>query len=316
MSDPRGRRAGMQLSFEDARRRRGLTLAVLPDAARVEERLARLARKQGLAAFKVACSLAELERELVRAARRAGKCPAPASPEALLLALREAAREHSEGPFFAIRREPGYARALGELLELPEEPGGSEKAAGLGRTLAAARGILERAGLCEPQCAVRCAALALERGLPLPAALFARAGEVEFDAILDWTPLRLRLLRALAARLPVRIRLPWPAGRPDLTEPLEPTLRALENLGAAQAPEVELFDPPLRADVPLVSCASPSAQAREVARTCADLLAAGAAADSIAIAVRRLGGGVAEELAAALDRYRVPWRERRGRPAL
>src|SRR5712691_1661792 len=318
MSDPRGRRGGMQLSFEDARRRRGLTLAVLPDAARVEERLARLARKQGLAAFKVACSLAELERELVRAARRAGKCPAPASPEALLLALREAAREHTVAslPSVAIRREPGYARALGELLELPEEPGGSEEAAGLGRTLAAARGILERAGLCEPQRAVRCAIEALERGLALPAALFARAGEVEFDAILDWTPLRLRLLRALAARLPVRIRLPWPAGRPELTEPLEPTLRALENLGAAQAPEVELFDPALRAEVPLVSCASPSAQAREVARTCADLLAAGAAADSIAIAVRRLGGGVAEELAAALDRYRVPWRERRGRPAL
>src|SRR5207253_275047 len=31
---------------------------------------------------------------------------------------------------------------------------------------------------------------------------------------------------------------------------------------------------------------------------------------------RSLGGGVAEELAAALDRAGVPWRERRGRPAL
>src|SRR5438067_3192568 len=281
MSDPRGRRGQMQLTFEDARQRRGLTLSVLPDAARVEERLAGLARKQGLVAFKAACSLAELERELVRAARRAGKCPAPAPPEALLLALREAARDHSEGPFFAIRREPGYVRALGELLELPGLPEGAEE---LGRTLAAARAILDRAGLCEPQRALVHAIDALEHGLPLPAALFARATAVEFDAILEWTPVRLRLAKALASRLPVRIRLPWSAGRPELTDPLEPTLRALEGAGAA---EVELFDPaqgpiapflrrlfaeqgaPETAPVALVSCASPAAQAREVAKTCA-----------------------------------------------
>src|SRR5438552_2772736 len=155
MSDPRGRGGQMQLTFEDARQRRGLTLSVLPDAARVEERLAGLARRQGLVAFKAACSLAELERELVRAARRAGKCPAPAPPEALLLALREAAREHSEGPFFAIRREPGYARALADLLDA--ELGASERAVALERTLSAARSILERAGLCEPRRAVRLA---------------------------------------------------------------------------------------------------------------------------------------------------------------
>src|SRR5262249_32293028 len=39
-------------------------------------------------------------------------------------------------------------------------------------------------------------------------------------------------------------------------------------------------------------------------------------ADSIAVAARSLAGGAAEELAAALDRAFVPWRERRGRPAL
>src|SRR4051812_21145154 len=188
MSDPRGRRGAMQLTFEDARRRRGLTLSVLPDAARVEERLASLARQQGLVPFRVACSVAQLESELVRAARRAGMCPAPASPEAVLLALRDAARDHSEGAFQAIRREPGYVRALGRLLELPVLPEGSD---GLERTLAAARAILNRAGLCEPQRAVSCAIDALERGMALPA-LFGRATEVEFDAILDWTPLRLR----------------------------------------------------------------------------------------------------------------------------
>src|SRR5205823_3704977 len=129
-----------------------------------------LARRQGLVPFKVACSIAELENELVRAARRAGKCPAPAAPEEVLLALREAAREHSEGPFFAIRREPGYVRALAGLMDA--ELGDSEKAVALGRTLAAARGILDRAGLCEPQRAVRLAVEALEHGLPLPASLF------------------------------------------------------------------------------------------------------------------------------------------------
>src|SRR5205823_2658600 len=117
----------------------------------------------------------------------------------------------------------------------------------------------------------------------------------------------------------------------ELTDPLEPTLRALEGAGAA---EVELFDPaqgpiapflrrlfaeqgaPETAPVALVSCASPAAQAREVAKTCLDLLAAGAAADSIAIAARKLGNGVAEEIGTALDRYGIRWRARLGRPAM
>jgi RecB family exonuclease len=311
----------MQLTFEDARRRRGLALTVLPDAARVEERLAEKARAQGLVAFKAACSFAELERELVREARRAGKCPATAPPEAVLLALREA----SDGPFQA-----GTVRALRELLALdPAELTGSERAVALGRTLGAARAILERAGLCEPERAVRLAVEALEKGLPLPSRLFARAAEVEFDAVLDWTPQRLRLAKALAARMPVRIRLPWCAGRPELTDPLEPTLRALESMSGA---DVELFDPeqgslapflrrlfaedrsPGDAPVEMISCANLTAQAREVARACADLLAAGAAPDSIAVAVRNIER--AGELAAALHRYGVPWRERRGRAAL
>jgi len=341
MSDPGGKGGSVQLTFEDARARRGPTLAVLPDAARVEERLARLARAQGLAAGHVACSVAQLERELVREARRAGKCPAPASPEALALVLREAAREHSEGPFHAIRREPGYAHALGDLLaaltqgllepaqlaSLPVPP----RVEALARTMSAARAMLDAAGLSEPHRALRIAVEQLERGLALPP-LLARAAEVEFDAILDWTPLRLRLAAALAARMRVRIRLPWSAGRPELTEALEPTLRAIEGIG--DGPELELFDPaqgplapflarlfapggaPQEGPVRMTACASPLAQAREVARHCADLLDEGAATDSIAVAARTLGGGVAEELAAGLDRLGIPWRERRGRPAL
>src|SRR5437762_13876944 len=104
-----------QLSFADARRR-GPRIAVLPDAARVEERLGHLARERGFAPGRFAYSVAELGRELIREAQRAGACPEVASPFALRLALRQAAREHSPGPYFGIRGHAGYARALGDLL--------------------------------------------------------------------------------------------------------------------------------------------------------------------------------------------------------
>jgi ATP-dependent helicase/nuclease subunit B len=321
-----------------------MQIAVFPDAARVEERLARLARQRGFVAGKVACSLAELERGLVREAQQAGACPQIASPFALQLALREAARSHSPGPYFAIRNHAGYARALGDLLSalahglLPplelialDAP---ERAVALGRTLLAARQALDRAGLADPHLALCLAIEHVERGGALPAHV-AAAAELEFDGVLDWTPLRLRLATALAHRMRVRIRLPWSASRPELTEALEPTLRALERLGDP-APELELFDPAeassalapflrrlfapegpaVEAPVELVSCASPAAQALEVARRCAALIRSGVAADSIAVAARSLASGVAEELAAAFDRAGVPWRERRGRPAL
>lgn len=325
-----------QLTFAEYRPRREPPLTVLPDAARVEERLSQLARSQGFVATRLVCSLADLERDLVRDALRRGKCPALATPHALALALRTAAREHSEGPFFRIREQPGYARALGDLLSSltqglldPEELVAldvPDRVGALGRTLFAARRALEGAGLCEPQRAVR---LAVESLSALPPAL-ACYGELRFEGILDWTPLRIRMAEALSKLARVRIRLPWSPGRPELTEALEPTLRAFEKLG--DGPELDLYDPApgqpflqrlfassgeaQEAPVELVSCATPAAQAREVARRCALLIARGAPADSIAVAARTLAGGVAEELAAALDRLQVPWRERRGRPAL
>ncbi len=337
-----------QLSFSDAHPQPRLRLAVLPDAARVEERMASLARAQGFVARKVACTLAELERALVREAQRAGKCPAPAPPQALQLVVREAALSAS-GAFARIRHQPGFARALQDLLaamtqglldpaQLPDLPlpePSRARVLPLARALVAARAALDKAGLAEPHRAIVIAVQALEGGGALPP-LLAAVGELEFDSILDWTPLRVRLVAALAARLRVRVRLPWIAARPELTDALEPALRGFERL-AAPALELDLYDPgakgplapflerlfaatsvagPLDAPVGLRSCASPSAQAREVANTCADLVAAGAAPDSIAIAARSLAGGVAEELGAALDRLRLPWRERRGRPAL
>src|SRR5205823_344060 len=74
--------------------------------------------------------------------------------------------------------------------------------------------------------------------------------------------------------------------------------------------------PPAAAPVALLECASPPAQAREIARSCAALIRRGAAPDGIAIAARSLGNAVAQEIGAALHRLGVPFRERRGRPAV
>ncbi len=339
-----------QLSFDDARRKApiGPALTVLPDAARVEEHLVR--RAAPFVAGPVACTLFQLERELVRKARADGACPRVASPEALALLFRDVCREETprEGPFWGIRDQPGFARAAqdlmsalaqgliepAELLRLPLPDAAQERIAPLATLLVRAQKALDRRGLADPNRALRLAVDALAGGGDLPS-LVRNAPELTFEAILDWTPLRVRMVASLAARTRVRVRLPWSA-QPDLREAVEPALRAFESLGGAQAaPELELFDPadssplsgflhalfggaaPARgANVTLRACASPAAQAREVARTCADLLAAGTPPDSIAVAARSLAGGVAEELAAALDRLGIPWRERRGRPAL
>lgn len=339
-----------QLSFEDAHRRpaRGPALTVLPDAARVEEHVIR--RADPFVAGQLACTLAELERGLIREARAAGRCPAVATPEALALLFREVCREETprDSAFFGIRDQPGFARAVqdllaalgqgllepAELLRLELTEATPERIGPLARVLVEARLALDRRGLTDPNRALRLAVEAVEDGGPLPIVLRG-AGEVAFDAVLDWTPLRVRMVVALSGRLRVRVRLPWSTPG-DLREAVEPALRAFEALGGAQAaPELELFDPaegsplgpfvhalfgggPAACDAPvkLLACASPAAQAREVARRCADLISGGAAPDGIAIAARSLGGGVAEEVAAALERLGIPWRERRGRPAL
>ena len=343
-------RKASQLSFDDARRKApaGPPLTVLPDAARVEEHLLR--RAAPFVAGRVACTLAQLERDLVREARVAGACPKVASPEALDLLFRDVCREDTPrgSPFWGIREQPGFARAVkdllaalghgsmepAELLRLQLPDAARERVAPLATLLVRARQALDRRGLADPNRALRLAIDALADGGDLPATIRA-ASQVTFDAILDWTPLRVRMAAALAARVRVRVRLPW-SGQPDLREAVEPALRTFEALGGAQAaPDVELFDPaegcgaegfvralfggPAQARdgaVTLRACASPSAQAREVARACAELIEGGAPPDSIAVAARSLGGGVAEELGAAFERIGVPWRDRRGRPAL
>ena len=107
-------RKAAQLSFDEAprRARAGPPLTVLPDAARVEEYVVR--RAAPFAAGQTACTIAQLERELVREARAAGVCPRVATPEALSLLFREVCREETprESPFFRIREQAGFARAV------------------------------------------------------------------------------------------------------------------------------------------------------------------------------------------------------------
>jgi len=343
-----------QLTFADApgRKAQGPALTVLPDAARVEEAVVR--RAAPFAPGHLACTFAELERDVVRAARAAGACGRVATPEAVRLALREACRE-ARPPYARIREQAGFARAAQDLLGTltagmlePEElldlasslpPGTRERASSLAAVLCSARRRLEVQGLVDSGGALLRAVAHLEQGGELPRKV-ASAGAVVFEWIHGWSPIRVRLVAALAARFGpgrVRVRLPWPAGdRPDLREALDPVLRAFEALGDTRAaPEIELEEPEAASAlapflrrlfgagdpqpderVIVRGCASPAAQAREAAKRCVDLLAGGAAPDRIAIAVRTLGGGFRAELTAALDRFDVPWRDRRGTPAL
>src|SRR5919199_4769665 len=122
MSDPRGRRIQVrkaaQLSFDEAprRARAGPALTVLPDAARVEEYVVR--RAEPFVAGRVACTLAQLERDLIREARLAGACPKVASLEALDLLFRDVCRDETPrgSVFWGIREQPGFARAVKDLL--------------------------------------------------------------------------------------------------------------------------------------------------------------------------------------------------------
>src|SRR5437867_1958722 len=105
-----------QLSFDDARQKApaGPALTVLPDAARVEEHLVR--RAVPFVAGRVACTLAQLERELVREARAAGACPEVASPEALAPLFRDVSRPET----------PRGARRWRRAARVPAERAGSD----------------------------------------------------------------------------------------------------------------------------------------------------------------------------------------------
>jgi hypothetical protein len=166
LSDPFGTGEKMpcssQLSFADApaRKAHGPTLAVLPDAVRVEEHVVRKAAP--FAPGHLACTFADLEREVVRVARASGACGRIATPETLALALREACRTAAP-PYARIREQAGFARAAQDLLEtlsrgmlepkgllalVPALPGGTwERVSSLADVLCTARRRLEERGL-------------------------------------------------------------------------------------------------------------------------------------------------------------------------
>src|SRR5437660_589338 len=220
-----------QLSFDDARRKApiGPPLTVLPDAARVEEHLVR--RATPFVAGQVACTLLQLERELVRNARADGACPKVASPEALALLFRDVCREETprEGPFWGIRDQPGFARTAQDLmsalaqgliepaellrLTLPETT--RERIAPLATLLLHAQKALDRRGLADPNRALRLAVDALAGGGALPP--MARNGVAE----------------ELASALE-RVGIPWRErrGRPALPAP--PVQLALRILGLVE----------------------------------------------------------------------------------
>jgi ATP-dependent helicase/nuclease subunit B len=355
----------------------GPALLVLPDAARVEDHLRRAASQSdnGLAPGGKVCTVSELEKAIIAAAR--GKLLV-ASPGALELTYRKIAREKTPrgSPWFAVRETTGFARALRDLasalgqgmlappelaLLIPklENENAQRRLGPLARLLELARAELEKNSRCDAPTALLDGLRSLRTapGLDLLPPLLRGISLLRFESVLDWPPLRLELLFALAevlgrAEAPVRVHLvlPYWPDRPQLAgEPLAPVLRALEERGgergargghavpeleltpvgeegslgpfrsrlfAASAPELADSDDESEAEVLLASCASPSAEAREAARRCADLLDAGAPADSIAVAVRSLAGGSAEELGFAFDQLGISWRERRGRPAL
>src|SRR2546430_8306168 len=194
-------RRAAQLSFDDARRKApaGPAVTVLPDAARVEEHLVR--RAVPFVAGRVACTLAQLERELIREARAAGACPEVASPEALALLFRDVCREETprEGPFWGIRDQPGFARTAqdlmsalaqgliepAELLRLPLPETARERIAPLATLLLRAQKALDRRGLADPNRALRLAVDTLADGGTLPP-LVRNVPELTFDAIFDW----------------------------------------------------------------------------------------------------------------------------------
>src|SRR5256885_1402636 len=144
--------------------------------------------------------------------------------------------------------DPGGTRE-GDAAGLPAglRRRAATRGASLAQVLCAARRKMEATGLVDAGGALLRAVAHLERGGEVPRKI-AAAGTVVFEWIRDWSPIRVRLVAALAARMGpgrVRVRLPWPAGdRPDLREALDPVLRALEALGdASAAPEVDLEEP-------------------------------------------------------------------------
>jgi RecB family exonuclease len=138
-------------------------------------------------------------------------------------------------------------------------------------------------------------------------------GSVDIMPRLDWQPADVELVLALARRGPVRVHLPWGAGRPEVFGGLEPVLAAFERRGADHDLELVLEEPVARAPITLLDAPHPLAELRAVAAHVRALVDAGAAPETIAVCVRAPGPH-SRRLAAELDRVGLRLDDRRGPP--
>jgi ATP-dependent helicase/nuclease subunit B len=308
-------------------------LRILPLADRVEEELIARARAQGGAALGLGLwTFGQLERALLVAAEL--------SPidglAAELVAERVAPAE----------AEPGYAKTFINIYnELRDGGCGAFELAAVSRRLTglagqraravartarayeealAERGLTDAAGarLCLPEALASC---------PLPEAV-ARAGALVIEDVLDLPPARVRILSALAARgVKVILRLPQLADRPGLA-----AAQGLFERALADAPQLEVEQKsyggghlaPLHARLfhpgtgtgtgpgtTVIEADDPAAELRAIVLTVRERLADGVPPDDLCIAVRGLARD-RRRIGAALDEAGIPWRDRRGAPAL
>jgi RecB family exonuclease len=138
-------------------------------------------------------------------------------------------------------------------------------------------------------------------------------GAVEIMPRLDWEPADVDLVLALARTGPVRVRLPWAPGRPEIFGGMEPLLAAFERGGVDTGLELVFEEPAVRAPVSILEAPHPLAELRAVAAHVRRLVDDGAAPETIAVAVRA-PGPANRMLAEELDRVGLVLDDRRGPP--
>jgi hypothetical protein len=133
---------------------------------------------------------------------------------------------------------------------------------------------------------------------------------VVVDGIHLFDPSQLAWIEALARRTAVTVRMPRGTGPADaLLSTLEGRWHSLES-----APDLELYEIGVPADITIVAARTDGAEARAIARAVSDALRSGAAAERIAIVLPDADDGFFEPLSAALEEARVPFHDPPGRP--
>jgi RecB family exonuclease len=307
-------------------------LWVLPSADRVEEELLRRARESGGAALGLGLStVRELESALFAAAELA---PIDRVGAELIASsvLGDAEAGQARGflaVYDALRAGGGTLEQLSAVARrLPGLSG--RRAQRIARFARDFEGALAERGLTDEEGARARLAERLP-GARLPDEL-ARAGGIVVEDLIDLSPARVRWLAAIAGRgLRVLVRVPQIGDRAGLAGSLELLERALSDSGAIEIAGKEygtgrlaawqrrLFQergaPSVSAPVRVIEGDDPAAELRAIVAAIRSALDAGAAPEEIGVAVR----GIAQwrsRLGNALDEAGLPWRDRRGAPAL